>query len=243
MATRALTDTAIRNLKPASTRREIPDPGARGLYVLVQPSGRKGYAVRYRFFGVPRKLTLPPGITLAAARKLAADAMFAVSQGREPADERKTEVEKAERARDDTLRSVAEEYLARERKRLRTIDQRERIFERLIYPALGGGRQVSSIKRKDDVRLLDHIQDRHASLTADYTLAILSRLFNWHAVRDDEFTSPVVRGMRRQNAKQHARTRVLSDDELCRVWEAASTEGPFPAFIKFLLLASARRSE
>lgn len=78
---------------------------------------------------------------------------------------------------------------------------------------------------------------------ADYTLATLSRLFNWHAVRDDEFTSPIVRGMRRQNAKQHARTRVLSDDELRCVWAAASTEGPFPAFIKFLLLTSARRAE
>src|SRR5262249_6993457 len=174
---------------------------------------------------------------------LPADAMFAVSQGREPTDERKAEAEKAERARADTLRSVAEEYLTREGKRLRTISQRDRIFERLVYPALGGGRQISSIKRKDVIRLLDHIEDRHGSRMADYTLATLSRLFNWHAVRDDEFTSPIVRGMRRQNAKQHARTRVLSDDELRCVWAAASTEGPFPAFIKFLLLTSARRAE
>jgi integrase len=240
---RALTDIAIRNLKPAAVRREIPDPGARGLYVVIQPSGQKGYAVRYRYFGVPRKLTLPPGITLAQARKLAADAMFAVSQGRDPADERKAEVEKAERARADTLRSVAEEYLAREGKRLRTIDQRERIFEKLVFPFLGSGRQISSIKRKDIIRLLDHIEDNHGQRTADYTLACLSRLFNWHAIRDDEFTSPIVRGMRRQNTKQHARTRVLSDDELRRVWAAAAAEGPFPAYIKFLLLTAARRSE
>jgi integrase len=241
--TRALTDIAIKNFKPAAVRREIPDPGAHGLYAVVQPTGRKGFCVRYRFFGVPRKLTLPSGITLAAARKLAADAMFAVSQGRDPADARKAEVEKAERARADTLRSVVDEYLAREGKRLRTIDQRERIFERLIYPVLGSGRQIGSIKRKDVIRLLDHIEDKHGTRTADYALACLSRLFNWHAVRDDEFTSPIVRGMRRQNAKQHARTRVLSDDELRRVWAAASAEGAFPAYIKFLLLTSARRTE
>jgi integrase len=241
--TRALTDIAIKNFKPAAVRREIPDPGAHGLYAVVQPTGRKGFCVRYRFFGVPRKLTLPSGITLAAARKLAADAMFALSQGRDPADARKAEVEKAERARADTLRSVVDEYLAREGKRLRTIDQRERIFERLIYPVLGSGRQIGSIKRKDVIRLLDHIEDKHGTRTADYALACLSRLFNWHAVRDDEFTSPIVRGMRRQNAKQHARTRVLSDDELRRVWAAASAEGAFPAYIKFLLLTSARRTE
>jgi integrase len=239
---RALTDIAVKNFKPAAVRREIPDPGAHGLYAVVQPTGRRGFCIRYRFFGVPRKLTLPPGITLAVARKLAADAMYEVSQGRDPADERKAEVEKAERARADTLRSVVEEYLARE-KRLRTINQRKRIFERLVYPVLGSGRQISSIKRKDIIRLLDHIEDKHGTRTADYALACLSRLFNWHAIRDDEFTSPIVRGMRRQNTKQAARTRVLSDDELRRVWAAASAEGPFPAYIKFLLLTSARRSE
>jgi integrase len=239
---RALTDIAVKNFKPAAVRREIPDPGAHGLYAVVQPTGRRGFCIRYRFFGVPRKLTLPSGITLAVARKLAADAMYEVSQGRDPADERKAEVEKAERARADTLRSVVEEYLARE-KRLRTINQRKRIFERLVYPVLGSGRQISSIKRKDIIRLLDHIEDKHGTRTADYALACLSRLFNWHAIRDDEFTSPIVRGMRRQNTKQAARTRVLSDDELRRVWAAASAEGPFPAYIKFLLLTSARRSE
>jgi integrase len=240
---RALTDIAIKNFKPTAVRREIPDPGAHGLYVIVQPTGRRGFCVRYRFFGVPRKLTLAAGITLAQARKLAADAMFAVSQGRDPADARKAEVEKAERARADTLRSVVEEYLAREGKRLRTIDQRERIFEKLVFPFLGSGRQISSIKRKDIIRLLDYIEDNHGQRTADYTLATLSRLCNWHAVRDDEFISPIVRGMRRQNTKLHARTRVLSDDELRSVWAAASAKGPFPAYIKFLLLTAARRSE
>ena len=59
---RALTDIAIRRLKPGPARREIPDPGCRGLYVIVQPSGARGFAVRYRLAGVSRKLTLPGGI-------------------------------------------------------------------------------------------------------------------------------------------------------------------------------------
>ena len=45
---RHLTDIAIANLKPRPVRYEVPDPGARGLRVVVQPSGRKSYAVRYR---------------------------------------------------------------------------------------------------------------------------------------------------------------------------------------------------
>jgi integrase len=244
MEARVLTDVSIRNLKPGPTRREIPDPGARGLYVIVQPSGRKSFAVRYRVGGAPRKLTLTAGMSLAAARKAAADAMYEVSQGRDPAEARKARAEKAERARADTLRSVAEEYLARERRRLRSIGQRERIFERLVYPVLGGGRPIGDIRRKDVVRLLDHVEDNHGARMADYTLAIVRRLFNWHAVRDDEFSSPIVRGMARQNAKEHERSRTLTDDELRAVWTAATAaEGPFGPFVKFLLVMAARRGE
>jgi integrase len=81
-----LTDIAIRNLKAGESRREIPDPGCAGLYVVVQPSpsGRKSFAVRYRFDGKPRKLTLKVS-SLAAARKLAADALYQVAQGSDPA--------------------------------------------------------------------------------------------------------------------------------------------------------------
>lgn len=73
MKTHRLTDLSIRNLKPQADRYELPDPGARGLYVVVHPSGKRSFVVRYRHVGVPRKLTLQAGISLAAARKLAAD--------------------------------------------------------------------------------------------------------------------------------------------------------------------------
>jgi integrase len=244
MPSRLLTDIGIRNLLPGPTRREIPDPGARGLYVIIQPSGRRGFALRYRFNGRPRKLTLTAGMSLAAARKAAAAAMYEISQGRDPADERKAQHRKAERAKADTLRSIAESYLTREGKRLRSVDQRERIFERLIFPVLGGGRPIGDIRRKDVVALLDHVEDKHGARMADYTLAVLRRLFNWHAARDDDFVSPVVRGMGRQNAKEHERSRTLSDDELRAVWGTAEQQSDtFAAFVRFLLLTASRRNE
>src|ERR1700723_764241 len=79
-----LTDIAIRNLKATAARREIPDGGCAGLYVVVQPSGHRSYAVRYRADGRSRKLTLPGGLSLAAARKAAGDALLAVTQGKDP---------------------------------------------------------------------------------------------------------------------------------------------------------------
>ena len=82
---KVLTDVAVRNAKGGTVRQEIPDGGQRGLYLIIQPNGSKSWAIRYRHHGVPRKMTLQAGLSLAAARKLAAEAMFQVAQGIDPA--------------------------------------------------------------------------------------------------------------------------------------------------------------
>jgi integrase len=49
MAKRRFTDLAIRKLKPSRNKRlELPDGEAHGLYVCVQPSGAKSFAMRFR---------------------------------------------------------------------------------------------------------------------------------------------------------------------------------------------------
>ena len=70
--TKALTAKRIENENPGKIRKEIPDGLLVGLYLVVQPSGAKSFAVRYRCAGQPRKLTLGafPAITLEAARDI-----------------------------------------------------------------------------------------------------------------------------------------------------------------------------
>src|SRR3546814_2161542 len=55
-----LTTKDVENVKPGTARKEIPDALLPGLYLVVQPSGAKSWAVRYRHGGKPRKLTLGP---------------------------------------------------------------------------------------------------------------------------------------------------------------------------------------
>jgi hypothetical protein len=219
---RGLTDIAIRNLKAAPTRREIPDPGQRGLYVVIQPTGAKGFAVRYRYAGKPRKLTLNGGISLAAARKAASDALYEVEQGRDPSEAKKITKAKAALALADTVQAICEEYLAREGQKLRTASSREATLRRLVFPELGN-QPIHTLRRSQLVRLLDKIEDENGERSADIVLAYLSRVFNWHAGRSDEFRTPIVRGMRRRNTKEHARNRILTDDELRSVWQTADT--------------------
>jgi integrase len=235
-----LTDIAIRNLKPPTVRREIPD--GNGLYLQLQPSGKRSFAVRFRFKGVPRKLTLPPGLTLAAARRLAAEAKEQVEKGIDPAAAKHAAKVEAMEAAANTVANICAAYLKREGGKLRTSDQRESIFRRLVYPHIGD-RPVSSIKRSDLVQMLDKIEDHNGPRAADVTLATLRRVLTWHALRDDDFANPIVPGMNRQKAADHRRERILDDDEIRKLWAATADGQPFSALVRFLLLSSARRNE
>src|SRR5262249_50640467 len=83
--TRKLTALAGPAFRAKEDRYEVPDGGCRGLYLLVQRSGKRRFCVRYRFKGVSKKLTLDPGFTLAQARAAAAAALLDVEQGNDPA--------------------------------------------------------------------------------------------------------------------------------------------------------------
>jgi hypothetical protein len=141
MSTTGLTDIAIRNLQVGEMRREISDPGCAGLYVVVQPSGKKSFAVRYRFNGRPRKLTLTGGVSLKAARKLASDALLEVEQGRDPCEEKRKVSRQAMSAKAETVQWLCELYMRREGSKLRTAYARERELKRVVYPVIPSGGQ------------------------------------------------------------------------------------------------------
>jgi integrase len=238
-----LTAKAIENFKPRPQRREISDGGS-GLFLVLQPSGHRSWALRYRYGGRPTKLTLGrwPTLSLAAARKGAADALHDVANGIDPSATRKVAKQKAVESEATTVAAICNEFLQRESKRLRTIDQHERILRRLVYPAIGN-RPVESLKRSEIVRLMDKIEDASGQRMADVTLAVLRRILNWHATRSDNFVPPFVRGMARQRAAEHRRSRILDDDELRRLWAATADGQRFSNLIRFLLLTTARRGE
>jgi len=208
-----------------------------GLVVTAQ--GAKSYCVQYRVGRKSRRPKIANVQSLAAARQQAKVLLGEVAKGGDPLTTRRKEAA----ASTSTLRAIAEEYLRREGKGLRSAGQRAAMLERLVYPTLGS-RQIGEIRRSDLVRLLDRIEDERGPVMADRALATIRRLMNWHASRDDDFRSPVVRGMARTKAAERARQRTLTDDELRAVWKAASEgEGPFPALVKFLLLTATPRNE
>jgi integrase len=241
---KALTDIAIQNLKPRAVRYEVPDPGARGLRVVVQPSGFKSFAVRYRnAAGRRRKLTLKGGITLAAARKLAADALLEVAQGRDPATAKQNARQSAGARADDTVERLAHQFIeqyAKRRTRENTWRATASIFRRIVVPAWGK-RSVHEIVRRDIIDLVEGVAvDR--PIAGNRTLAAVSRFFRWLCERDILQASPCT-GVRRPSTET-PRDRVLSDEELRRLWLASEViGGPDGACVKLLIFTGQRRSE
>jgi integrase len=239
-----LTTKYIEKVRPDPVRREVPD-STPGLYLQLQPSGHRSWAVRYRFNGKPSKLTIGafPSVSLHDARVAAIRAREAVAKGMDPARAKADAKIRTDAAKADTVTAICESYMAMEAKKLRTAGQRRSILNRLIYPALGA-MPIATVKRSDIVRLLDKIEAGAGPRMADVTLAVLRRIFHWHETRTDDWRSPVIRGMgSRQNTVEHRRTRILSDDEIRAVWAATADGQPFSALIRLALLTSARRNE
>src|SRR5262249_1988093 len=142
----------------------------------------------------------------------------------------------------ETFESVAKEWLKRhcEAKGLISTKKLRRNLENHVLP-VWGGRDFTSIKRSDIASLLDKIQDNSGPVAADKVLAVLSGIFTYYATRNDDYNSPIVRGMRRSSTKERARDRVLSDDEIQLVWNNA--EGVFGDLVKMLLLTAQRRDK
>ena len=149
---------------------------------------------------------------------------------------------KAANAATNTLRAICADYFKREGSKLKSAKDRERYLNKIILPALGN-RQIDSIRRAEITRLLDRIEDQSGASSADAVLQILRRVFIWWSLRNEDFRSPIVPGMRRYNVAENVRERILTDDEIRKVWTATDGGGCYEAFVRFLLLTTARRTE
>jgi integrase len=206
------------------------DTQVSGLALRVS-EGRKSWTLHYTLGNKRRRLTFGayPAISLASARTRADEAKAVVDTGTDP-----------QAIASETLQAICELYLAREGDKLRNVKWRKGVLDRHVYPTLGA-RPIAEIRRSEIVRLLDRIEEGSGPSMATQTLAIVRKVMNWHATRSDDFLSPIVRGMARTQRSEQARDRVLTDDELRKIW--ANDGGVFGQYVRFLLLTAARRNE
>lgn len=241
---RALTAKAVEALKADPEKRiEVPDPALSGLYLVVQPSGSKSWALRYRFGGKPAKLTLGrwPVMGVADARAAATEALDTLDHGRNPAGEKKAREEAAAQTNRDTVAAVIELFLRRHASHNRRGDDVAAMFKREIMKKWGE-REIQSIGKRDVIEVLDAIVDRGSPVTANRLRAHLNTLFNWAKGRDIVQANPLD-GIK-PPAPEKPRDRVLTDDEIRLFWNACDGLAyPFGPLYRILLLTGQRLRE
>ena len=258
-----LTALKIEQLRPRAIRTEYPDGGCAGLYYVVQPSGNRSWAVRYRrkADGKPRKITLDASLPLAAARAKGAEYMERVAKGEDPAAALQIE-KQAARAKaepgDETFGNVVRKFIFRDQKPSnRTWIEVARMLglkpdandDKLLIAIKGGladrwgRRKFAEIQKRDIVAELDKIVDRGGrGITANRTLAAIRRLCNWAVERDIILVSPCA--TIKPQVEEAKRDRLLGENEIRWLWSACDKIGqPFGPAIKLLLLTGQRRGE
>jgi integrase len=237
----------VEAIKPDPNQRlELPDPALSGLYLVVQPSGAKSWALRYRYAGKPKKLTLGrwPVMGLADARAAASNAIEAVDYGNDPSAAKKAtkaarlETQLSER---DKIKTLVEKFGARHLSTLKSGETVKRELNRHVV-AIWGERDIQTITKRDVIDLLDGIADSGRVVTANRVRAYLNKFLNWAVERDIIGQSPAM-GVK-PAAKEKSRDRVLTDQEIKWFWQACSIEGqPWGHLGKMLLLTGQRLGE
>lgn len=246
---KTLTVKAIESLPAAGggKRYDVLDAVVPGFGVRVMPTGRKSYFLLARFPGQknPTRRTIAPvgRIELSQARETARGWLSELVAGIDPAKRAAEQAAEVALMASKGFESVCNEFLEKHvrRKGLRSAKETERIIARELLPHWKE-RAFEDIRRSDVSALLDQIQER-APVQADRTLAVISKMCNWYAARSDEYVSPIVRGMRRSDAKSRKRIRILDAAEIKIFWNAASGQGVFGAFVQIALLTGQRRAK
>lgn len=173
-----LTDTAIRNAKPAAKARKLFDGG--GLYLEVAPSGGKWWRLKYRYGGKEKRLSLGvyPDVSLKDGRDRRDEARKLLVNDTDPSENRKAA--KAAKAERDSFEAVAREWIAKysqgwaKTHASRTINR----LEGDVYPWIGG-KPIAEITPTQLLEVVRRIERRGALETAHRVLGICGRVFRY----------------------------------------------------------------
>lgn len=175
-----LTDTAIRNAKPAEKARKLFDGG--GLYLEVAPSGGKWWRLKYRFAGKEKRLSLGvyPDVSLKDARDRRDEARKLLANEIDPSENRKAKrAAKVERAT-NSFEVVAREWFTKHEPNW-SANHANRIIRRLerdIFPWVGG-KAIADITAAQLLEAIRRIEQRGALETAHRALANCGQVFRY----------------------------------------------------------------
>jgi integrase len=244
MKKKLLTPRFIESLKPEA-RCEYQDEVVPHLILRCSPH-TKAYALLARFPGssnpTRRSLGKVGTISLRDVRLKAQQWLQMIEHGKDPAIELERERLAEARKRADSFETIAKAFTEQRLSKERQGYDAGRLLQRFVDA--WDDRPIVDIERRDIRAVIDPIAAR-APYTAHYALGVIRRLFSWCVDRDILQHSPC-EGLKASAiiGKRKPRQRVLSEDEIIALHQAAS-ELPYPhgPLLRFLLLSGQRHMD
>jgi integrase len=231
-----LTPLLVQKAKPQAVPYMIWDSLQRGFALRIEPSGYRSYKVVYRHHNRPRwfHIGAADAISLADARKFAAELMLEVIRGKDP------QAERAALRSAGTFEEIATRYREEyAKKRNRSWLQADYLVRRHLL-SFWGKLPASNITRADVKAVMARID---SPSVANQTLAAASAIFSW-AIREEVGGIKVNPCAKVARHDTKSRERVLSDGELPLFWMAFDSMAPVTAAaLKVLLLTGQRPGE
>jgi integrase len=161
--TMPLADTYLRNAKGAEKPYKKADGG--GLFILVQPDGKRFWRFSYRFAGKQKTMAMGvyPITGLAAARKARDAAREQLAQGIDPGEVRKREKQVLRQSVENSFETITREWHERKKESL-TPRYAGQVLTRLetdVFPQIGK-RPIDKIEPPELLAVLRKIEERGA---------------------------------------------------------------------------------
>ncbi len=178
----ALSDTTIRNAKPAEKAYKLYDSG--GLFIQVTPSGGKWWRLKYRFDGKEKLLSLGtyPEVSLASARdkRDSARALLANDPPIDPSEKRKTAKTENKLNAANSFELVAREWWQSYMKGKAESHKQKVIkrFENYLFPWIGN-KPISTITAPQVLEVIKRIEKLNKLETAHRTLQAAGQVFRY----------------------------------------------------------------
>jgi integrase len=186
----SLSDANCRSVKPSAILRKLSDGG--GLQLWVLPSGSRLWRLAYRIGGKQKLLSFGayPAVSLAEAREGREQAKRLLAKGEDPSKAKKDAKAKLA-ATGSTFRTMAEEFLALQRRNGRagvTLAKTEWLLD-FAYPTLGDMRIVD-IRPPDVLDVLRKVENRGRFETARRLRSTIGRVFRFAVATGRAETDP-----------------------------------------------------
>ncbi|VVT24239.1 Integrase [Sphingomonas sp. EC-HK361] len=176
----ALNHIQITNAKSRDKAYKLADSD--GLYLFIQPNGAKLWRMNYRHLGRQKTLYFGawPEVGIAAARQQRDKAREQIAAGLDPAAEKRIETLARKVAADNTFKTIAEEWVAKNEREGRapiTLDKIRWLLG-MAYPMIGT-LPISKITPQEVLAVLRKVEATGRYESARRMRSVLSRVFRY----------------------------------------------------------------